>query len=147
MSQLGRVSEVNKPSRASGLERNAPLRTNRTASSYSTSEVIGDIAERHGNTTPQVMRRSGLEQGPSVIPKSTKPHCTAENIDVFDSELSSGEMTATDGLGTGWRGGPEPEASRSKRSAATSRMPRCAVEAARQSRARGSLKELDERDV
>jgi diketogulonate reductase-like aldo/keto reductase len=45
-----------------------------------------------------------------VIPKSTKPNRIAENINVFDFELSAGEITAIDGLDTGRRGGPEPDA-------------------------------------
>ncbi len=45
-----------------------------------------------------------------MIPKSTKPHRIAENIDVFDFELSADAMTAIDGLDTGRRGGPEPDA-------------------------------------
>lgn len=56
------------------------------------------------------MLRWGLQQGRSVIPKSTKPGRIAENIDVFDLELTDAEMTAIDGLDTGKRGGPEPEA-------------------------------------
>ena len=44
------------------------------------------------------------------IPKSTKPQRIAENIDVFDFELTADEMAAIDGLDTGRRGGPEPEA-------------------------------------
>ncbi len=72
--------------------------------------VIGDIARAHGKSAAQVMLRWGLQQGRSVIPKSTKPSRIAENIDVFDFELSADEMTAIDGLDTGRRGGPEPEA-------------------------------------
>ena len=34
----------------------------------------------------------------------------AENIDVFDFELSPDEIAAVDGLDTGRRGGPEPDA-------------------------------------
>jgi diketogulonate reductase-like aldo/keto reductase len=71
--------------------------------------VIVDIAEAHGKTPAQVMLRWGLQQGRSVIPKSTKPQRIAENIDVFDFELSDDEMTRIDGLDTGRRGGPEPE--------------------------------------
>jgi diketogulonate reductase-like aldo/keto reductase len=72
--------------------------------------VIGDIAGAHGKSAAQVMLRWGLQQGRSVIPKSTKPSRIAENIDVFDFELSADEMTAIDGLDTGRRGGPEPDA-------------------------------------
>ena len=52
------------------------------------------------------MLRWGLQHGRSVIPKSTKPSRIAENIDVFDFELSAQEITAIDGLDTGHRGGP-----------------------------------------
>ena len=38
------------------------------------------------------------------------PSRIAENIDVFDFELSADEMAAIDGLDTGRRGGPEPDA-------------------------------------
>ena len=57
--------------------------------------VIGGIAQAHHKTPAQVMLRWHLQQGRSVIPKSTKPQRIAENLDVFD---------------TGQRGGPEPEA-------------------------------------
>ena len=72
--------------------------------------VIGDIAGAHGKTPAQVMLRWGLQHGRSVIPKSTKPSRIAENIDVFDFDLSADEMAAIDGLDTGRRGGPEPDA-------------------------------------
>ena len=71
--------------------------------------VIGDIAKTHGKSAAQVMLRWGLQHGRSVIPKSTKPNRIAENINVFDFELSAPEMTAIDGLDTGRRGGPDPE--------------------------------------
>jgi diketogulonate reductase-like aldo/keto reductase len=72
--------------------------------------TVGDIASAHGKTSAQVMLRWGLQHGRSVIPKSTKPSRIAENIDVFDFELSDDDMTAIDGLDTGRRGGPEPDA-------------------------------------
>jgi diketogulonate reductase-like aldo/keto reductase len=56
------------------------------------------------------MLRWGLQHGRSVIPKSVKPSRITENLNVFDFELSADEMTAIDGLDTGRRGGPEPDA-------------------------------------
>ena len=71
--------------------------------------VIGEIATAHDKTPAQVMLRWHLQHGRSVIPKSTKPERIAENIDVFDFELSTEELAAIDALDTGQRGGPEPE--------------------------------------
>jgi len=70
--------------------------------------VIAEIATAHGKSPAQVMLRWGVQHGRSVIPKSTKPQRIAENIDVFDFELSDVELAAIDGLDTGVRGGPEP---------------------------------------
>ncbi len=72
--------------------------------------VITDIAAAHGKTPAQVMLRWGLQQGRSVIPKSTRPSRIAENLDVFDFQLSAEQLAQIDGLDTGRRGGPEPEA-------------------------------------
>lgn len=71
--------------------------------------VIGRIAQAHGKSPAQVMLRWHLQQGRSVIPKSTKPHRIAENVDVFDFDLGADELAAVDALDTGQRGGPEPE--------------------------------------
>ncbi len=71
--------------------------------------VINGIATSHGKTPAQVMLRWGLQQGRSVIPKSTKPSRIAENIDVFDFNLTADELIAIDGLDTDRRGGPEPD--------------------------------------
>ena len=72
--------------------------------------VIAEIATAHDKTPAQVMLRWGLQHGRSVIPKSTKPSRIAENINVFDFELTADELAAIDGLDTGHRGGPEPDA-------------------------------------
>ncbi|MGW4685632.1 aldo/keto reductase [Streptomyces sp. NPDC004244] len=71
--------------------------------------AVTRIAETHGKSPAQVLLRWGLQQGRSVIPKSTKHHRIAENIDVFDFDLSADELAALDALETGRRGGPEPE--------------------------------------
>ncbi len=78
-------------------------------SSTLTDPVIGAIANAHSKTAAQVMLRWGLQHGRSVIPKSTNPSRIAENLDVFDFELTADEMSAIDALDTGHRGGPEPE--------------------------------------
>ena len=72
--------------------------------------VITGIAKKHGKSPAQVMLRWGVQQGRSVIPKSTKPGRIAENIDVFDFDLAQDELDAFDALDTGRRGGPEPDA-------------------------------------
>jgi diketogulonate reductase-like aldo/keto reductase len=70
--------------------------------------VIGAIAQSHERTPAQVMLRWHLQQGRSVIPKSTRPERLAENIAVFDFQLADDELAAIDGLDTDVRGGPEP---------------------------------------
>jgi diketogulonate reductase-like aldo/keto reductase len=72
--------------------------------------VIGKIADAHDKTPAQVMLGWGIQHGRSVIPKSTKPNRIAENIDVFDLQLTADGMSAIDALDTGRRGGPEPDA-------------------------------------
>jgi diketogulonate reductase-like aldo/keto reductase len=72
--------------------------------------TVVKIAESHSKSPAQVMLRWHLQEGRSVIPKSTKPRRIAENFDVFDFELTADEVAAIDGLDTGKRGGPEPDA-------------------------------------
>ena len=72
--------------------------------------AIVKVAESHSKSPAQVMLRWHLQEARSVIPKSTKPCRIAENIDVFDFELATDEVAAIDGLDTGKRGGPEPDA-------------------------------------
>ncbi|MEU9381060.1 aldo/keto reductase [Streptomyces sp. NPDC048279] len=72
--------------------------------------VVTRLAGAHGRSPAQVLLRWGLQQGRSVIPKSTRRERIAENIDVFDFELTTDELAALDALETGRRGGPEPEA-------------------------------------
>jgi len=71
--------------------------------------TLQEIAHQHGKSAAQVMLRWHLQEGRSAIPKSTKTARIAENFNVFDFELTSGELAAIDALDTGVRGGPEPD--------------------------------------
>lgn len=70
--------------------------------------VIAEIAAAHGKTPAQIILRWHLQEGRQVIPKSVRPARIAENVDVFDVELSDKELARIDALEKGMRGGPEP---------------------------------------
>lgn len=71
--------------------------------------VLLALGEKYGKSAAQVMLRWHIQEGRQVIPKSTKPERIAENIDVFDFELTDAELASIDALDTGVRGGPEPD--------------------------------------
>lgn len=56
--------------------------------------VVKAAAARHGKTPAQVVLRWGVQRGTAIIPKTSKPDRLSENIDLFDFELSSGEMNS-----------------------------------------------------
>ena len=85
------------------------LRNSKHTSTLEDPVILG-VAEAHAKSPAQVMLRWHLQEGRSVIPKSTRPQRIAENIDVFDFELTSDELASIDALDTDQRGGPEPEA-------------------------------------
>ena len=60
--------------------------------------TIGDVARAHGKTPAQVVLRWHVQLGLIPIPKTSKPDRLAENIEVFDFELSPEEMDRITGL-------------------------------------------------
>lgn len=60
-------------------------------------------AAAHGKSAAQVALRWAIQRGTSVVPKSTSPAHLAENLDVFDFELTEAEMAAISGLDEGKR--------------------------------------------
>lgn len=64
-------------------------------------EVLGAIAREVGKSVAQVVLRWLIQRGVVVIPKSIRKDRMIENFDVFDFELSEGEMEAIAALDTG----------------------------------------------
>ena len=68
-----------------------------------------EIAAKHGKSPAQVVLRWHLDLGNVVIPKSVTPSRIKENIDVFDFELDSDDLSAIGALDSGNRLGPNPD--------------------------------------
>jgi 2,5-diketo-D-gluconate reductase A len=71
--------------------------------------TVIELAERCRKTPAQVVLRWHIQHGLSAVPKSVRPERIAENIDIFDFELSAADMAAIDALDTGARSGPDPD--------------------------------------
>ncbi len=67
------------------------------------------IGEKYSKTAAQVVLRWNIERGLIVIPKSSNPVRQAENIDVFDFELTVGDMQKINALNKDLRVGPHPD--------------------------------------
>src|SRR5690625_565916 len=76
---------------------------------YLDDPFINDIAEKHGKTPAQVMIKWHLQHNLVVIPKSVRKERQAENISVFDFELSPEDMKQIDDLDEGYRIGTHPD--------------------------------------
>ncbi|KAK2827111.1 hypothetical protein Q7C36_018037 [Tachysurus vachellii] len=53
---------------------------------------VKDLAESRGRTPAQVLLRWAVQQGISVLPRSSQPQSVQENSRIFDFELSDEEM-------------------------------------------------------
>ena len=70
--------------------------------------VLKAIGAAHGKTPAQIVLRWHVQNGIVAIPKSVHANRIAENIDIFDFELSGKEMVRIDALNADARGGPDP---------------------------------------
>ncbi len=70
---------------------------------------VTEIAEAHGVTPTQVVLRWHIELGSVPIPKSGNPQRQAENLGVFDFELTDDEIATISALESGrlWGGDPD----------------------------------------
>jgi 2,5-diketo-D-gluconate reductase A len=74
-------------------------------------EVITRIAEAHHKTPAQVVLRWHIQRGDVVFPKSVHPERIKANFDLFDFDLTNGEVDEIKGLDRGESGrtGPNPD--------------------------------------
>lgn len=66
-----------------------------------THPALSEIGTAHGKSVAQVVLRWLIQRGIVTIPKSVNPDRMAQNFDVFDFELTDGQMAAIAALDTG----------------------------------------------
>lgn len=76
---------------------------------YMSSGVLRVIAEKYHRNNAQIGLRWLLQKGIAVIPKSTREDHLLENSQIFDFELTEGEMAAIDALNENYRSSGIPE--------------------------------------
>jgi len=70
--------------------------------------VLVAAGAAHGKSVPQVILRWHLQIGAVVIPKASSPARLAENLDVFDFELTDAEVAAIEAITHPGRLGADP---------------------------------------
>jgi D-xylose reductase len=65
--------------------------------------AVRAAAARLGKTPAQIVLRWGVQRGTAVVPKTANPQRLAENLAVFDFELTDDEMKSITGLNRGRR--------------------------------------------
>ncbi|WP_026549411.1 aldo/keto reductase [Arthrobacter sp. Br18] len=63
--------------------------------------AVTALAEQHGKSPAQIVLRWHVQQGVVAIPKSAHPDRLAQNIDIFDFDLSEQELSSISALDTG----------------------------------------------
>ena len=71
--------------------------------------AIGSIAERVGKTPAQVVLRWHIQRGDIIFPKSVTPARINENFEIFDFELSDGDVAEISALNKNQRSGADPD--------------------------------------
>lgn len=60
--------------------------------------LVQQLAAKHGKTPGQIVLRWGIDLGAATAPKSANPQRQAENLDLFDFQLSATEVEELSGL-------------------------------------------------
>ncbi|MDT0262517.1 aldo/keto reductase [Jatrophihabitans lederbergiae] len=71
--------------------------------------TILELARTYGKTPAQVVLRWHLQLGNIVFPKSVTPGRVRENFDIFDFEISTGDLGLISALNKSERIGPDPD--------------------------------------
>jgi diketogulonate reductase-like aldo/keto reductase len=71
--------------------------------------TVTSVADAYGKTPAQVLIRWNVQLGNSVVYRSSKAERIAENLDVFDFELTAEHVDALNALDDGTRFRPDPE--------------------------------------
>jgi D-xylose reductase len=60
--------------------------------------AVRAVGERHRKSPAQVVLRWAVQRGTAVVPKTSRPERLAENLAIFDFELTADEMAAVSAL-------------------------------------------------
>ncbi len=71
--------------------------------------TILELGRSHGRTPAQVVLRWHIQLGNIVFPKSVNPKRMQENFEIFDFELSDGDLGMISSLNRDHRTGPDPD--------------------------------------
>lgn len=72
-------------------------------------KILKDIAAKYSKSTAQVILRWNYQRGVVTIPKSANEKRMAENLDIFDFDLTNDEIKAINSLNKNMRIGPDPD--------------------------------------
>lgn len=76
---------------------------------YFDASILKALSSKYNKTAAQIIIRWDFQHGIITIPKSTKAGRQRENADIFDFELTDGEMKQIDNLNENNRMGPHPD--------------------------------------
>lgn len=72
-------------------------------------DIFKELAHKYNKTIAQIVLRWDLQKGVITIPKSSNRQRIIANADIFDFELTDGDMANLDSLNRGKRFGPDPD--------------------------------------
>ncbi|NND16583.1 MAG: aldo/keto reductase [Eudoraea sp.] len=70
--------------------------------------LMVELESKYQKSIPQIVLRYDLQKGVITIPKSSKKERIIANSEIFDFNISEGDMNALDALDRGKRFGPDP---------------------------------------